>query len=80
MTEGKYKTYPEYKESGIEWLDQIPEHWEIYKIKQLDERIHTVFWPFIRKNWKTVVLHIHPAMRIMKLLLHGAEREIWDGH
>jgi type I restriction enzyme S subunit len=24
---GKYQAYPEYKDSGVEWLGQIPSHW-----------------------------------------------------
>ena len=28
----KYKRYPEYKDSGVEWLDDIPEHWNLSKI------------------------------------------------
>lgn len=33
------KSYPTYKESGIEWLGQIPAHWEIHKLKNcLQER------------------------------------------
>jgi type I restriction enzyme S subunit len=24
----KYKAYPEYKDSGVEWLKSIPAHWE----------------------------------------------------
>ena len=24
----KHKTYPKYKDSGVEWLGEIPEHWE----------------------------------------------------
>ena len=32
---GKYKTYPEYKDSGVEWLDEIPEHWQITRLKHL---------------------------------------------
>jgi restriction endonuclease S subunit len=27
-----WKAYPEYKDSGIEWLDKIPHHWEIWKV------------------------------------------------
>ena len=27
--------YPAYKDSGVEWLREIPEHWEIYKGKWL---------------------------------------------
>ncbi|KUJ71660.1 restriction endonuclease subunit S [Thiomicrospira sp. WB1] len=29
----KYKPYPAYKDSGIEWLGEIPEHWEIKKLR-----------------------------------------------
>ena len=28
----KYKKYPSYKDSGIEWLGEIPEHWNQRKI------------------------------------------------
>ncbi len=28
----KYKKYPTYKDSGVEWLGEIPEHWEMWKI------------------------------------------------
>ncbi|WP_425529574.1 restriction endonuclease subunit S [Wohlfahrtiimonas chitiniclastica] len=31
----KYKTYPEYKDSGVEWLGEIPSHWELKKLKYL---------------------------------------------
>lgn len=29
----RYKVYPEYKDSGVEWLEPIPCHWEIKKLK-----------------------------------------------
>ncbi|OAH97385.1 type I restriction endonuclease subunit S [Methylomonas methanica] len=32
---GRYKAYPEYKESGIEWLGNIPKHWSVSKIKYI---------------------------------------------
>lgn len=25
----RYKPYPKYKDSGIEWLGEVPEHWEV---------------------------------------------------
>jgi type I restriction enzyme S subunit len=28
-----YQPYPEYKDSGIEWLGQIPAHWEVRRLK-----------------------------------------------
>ena len=30
-----YKPYPEYKESGIEWIGKVPEHWNLIPIKRL---------------------------------------------
>jgi type I restriction enzyme S subunit len=30
-----YKPYPKYKNSNIPWLGEIPEHWEITKLKYL---------------------------------------------
>ncbi|KZK77499.1 EcoKI restriction-modification system protein HsdS [Pseudovibrio sp. Ad46] len=32
---GKYKAYPEYKKSGVEWLGEIPSEWELKQIKHL---------------------------------------------
>jgi len=29
----RYKAYPEYKESGVEWLDTVPTHWSSVAIK-----------------------------------------------
>lgn len=28
-----YRAYPEYKESGVEWLSVIPKHWEVRRLK-----------------------------------------------
>src|SRR6266849_1682216 len=32
---GKWKPYPAYKDSNVEWLGKIPAHWEVKKIKRL---------------------------------------------
>ncbi len=32
-----FKPYPKYKDSGVEWLNEIPEHWEILPIKRITE-------------------------------------------
>lgn len=35
----KFERYPKYKDSGVEWIGEIPEHWEAKKIKAvLQER------------------------------------------
>lgn len=31
----KYKAYPEYKDSGVEWLGEIPGHWRVCRLKNL---------------------------------------------
>ena len=31
----QFKQYPSYKNSGVEWLGDVPEHWEVKKIKRL---------------------------------------------
>ena len=30
-----YKAYPEYKDSGIEWLGDIPESWSVSRLKHV---------------------------------------------
>ena len=32
---GKYQAYPEYKETGVEWLSVIPSNWVVSKVKYL---------------------------------------------
>ena len=31
----KYKPYSSYKDSGVEWLGEIPEHWDVKKLKHI---------------------------------------------
>jgi type I restriction enzyme S subunit len=35
MITKKWQPYPTYKDSGVEWLGKIPEHWKVKKCKQL---------------------------------------------
>ena len=30
---GELKPYPEMKDSGVEWLGKVPEHWEVRKLR-----------------------------------------------
>lgn len=32
---GRYRTYPEYKKSEIDWLGDIPEHWKLVRFKNI---------------------------------------------
>ncbi|NHN75864.1 restriction endonuclease subunit S [Azotobacter chroococcum] len=31
----QYKAYPAYKDSGVEWLGRVPEHWQIKRLKHI---------------------------------------------
>jgi len=33
--EGKYQAYPEYRDSGVEWLGNVPSHWSSQQLKHL---------------------------------------------
>ncbi len=33
-TSRRFKPYPEYKDSGVEWLGEIPAHWEVIPLKR----------------------------------------------
>ncbi|MCE9822609.1 MULTISPECIES: restriction endonuclease subunit S [Vibrio] len=53
---GKYAAYPEYKDSGVEWLDEIPSHWRCTRLKRYckvtdgshhSPKIETDGYPFI---------------------------------
>ncbi|AYA13418.1 restriction endonuclease subunit S [Enterobacter cloacae] len=37
----KYKVYPEYKDSGVEWLGEVPSHWEILSAKRMFQSVRT---------------------------------------
>lgn len=34
---GKYQAYPEYKDSGVEWLGPIPANWQVKRVKHLTQ-------------------------------------------
>ena len=35
MTARRFNRYPTYKDSGVEWLGEIPAHWEVKRLKHL---------------------------------------------
>jgi type I restriction enzyme S subunit len=37
------KKYPVYKDSGIEWLGDVPEHWEVRRLKDIKANIPNAF-------------------------------------
>ncbi|EDK07274.1 putative type I site-specific restriction-modification system, S subunit [Haemophilus influenzae PittAA] len=52
------RRYESYKDSGVEWLGEVPSHWELKRLKQL----------FVEKNIsKTCLLIVEPLV-LVKLL------------
>jgi type I restriction enzyme S subunit len=33
--DGRHEPYPAYKDAGVEWLGEIPAHWEVKRIKNV---------------------------------------------
>ncbi len=40
----KYRKYAEYKDSGVEWLGEIPSHWDLYSLKRSVDKCTNGFW------------------------------------
>ena len=48
----QFKSYPAYKDSGVEWLGDIPAHWEVQRTKYVallrsghtPSRLHPEYW------------------------------------
>jgi type I restriction enzyme S subunit len=59
---GRFKPYPAYKDSGVEWLGDIPEHWKESKVKYLGCYING--YPFKPEDWSSDGL---PIIRIQNL-------------
>jgi type I restriction enzyme S subunit len=38
------KKYPKYKPSGVEWIGDIPEHWELSRLKNFIEKEINGVW------------------------------------
>jgi type I restriction enzyme S subunit len=51
----KNKAYPKYKDSGVEWLGEIPEHWDIKRLKYIvsynDESLSETTLPEMKINY-----------------------------
>ncbi len=39
MASSRYKIYPEYKDTHLGWLSEIPSHWEVKRLKYLGEAL-----------------------------------------
>ena len=76
------KPYPTYKDSGIEWLGEIPTHWEVSRLKHWTSLIQSGSTPPTSKTQYftegTVPWH-SPSSFATDLLLRPAARMITEG-
>ncbi|HBR1858452.1 TPA: restriction endonuclease subunit S [Klebsiella quasipneumoniae subsp. quasipneumoniae] len=64
----KYKAYPEYKDSGVKWLDKLPLNWSIEKTKRIFS---------LKRN---LVGHLSSSFQLLSLTLNGVvPRDISSG-
>ncbi|WP_395490149.1 restriction endonuclease subunit S [Cedecea davisae] len=64
----KYKAYPEYKESGVKWLDKLPLKWSTEKTKRMFS---------LKRN---LVGHLSNSFQLLSLTLNGVvPRDISSG-
>nr|PRK54549.1 hypothetical protein BV174_00378 [Haemophilus influenzae]PRK56299.1 hypothetical protein BV173_00909 [Haemophilus influenzae] len=52
------RRYERYKDSGVDWLGEVPSHWELKRLKQL----------FVEKNISKACLLIVEPLVLVKLL------------
>ncbi|MGI8545704.1 MAG: restriction endonuclease subunit S [Aridibacter sp.] len=69
------KTYDKYKDSGIEWIGDIPEHWTIEKGKRLFNFVNG--YPFDSKKFSNVIEGL-PIVRIRDIQKHSS-KTYWQG-
>jgi type I restriction enzyme, S subunit len=63
----KFKKYPKYKDSGVEWIGEIPEGWEVKKLKFLIKNITKGTTPStLGKSFVDVGVHFLKVENISK--------------
>src|SRR5690554_1206333 len=65
---GKYQAYPEYKDSGVEWLGEIPNHWHSTKIKYGYE---ITLGKMLQKEAKSSVDELKPYLKAVNIQPFG---------
>ncbi len=64
---GNYQVYPEYKDSGVEWLGELPEHWEIkrlgYFFEERREKVSDKEYPALSVTMQGIVPQLANAAK-----------------
>jgi type I restriction enzyme S subunit len=57
---GKYQGYDKYKDSGVEWLGEIPEHWEVKSLRHICEFLNRRRIPLSSEHRGSMSNKIYP--------------------
>lgn len=75
------KQYSKYKNSGIDWLGNIPEHWEVKRVKEIGNVVCGATPKDNAKNWDGDIIWISPAdMDDFGEIKEGARTLTADGY
>ncbi len=63
MSKGRYRPYPEYQESDVEWLGKVPQNWEVGRIKYTVDQSRPITYGIVQAgpNVDNGVPYIRPA-------------------
>lgn len=66
----KYKAYPEYKDSGVEWLGEVPKHWVCTQVKYGYE---ITLGKMLQKNKNSPSDELKPYLKAQNIQPHGID-------
>ena len=77
------KKYDEYKDSGVEWIGDVPKHWEVSRIKFLISHSSAGVWGEDEKNDENDIVcfraadfdYIHGCLRLDKMTIRNIQPE-----
>ncbi len=74
----QYRAYPAYKDSGIEWIGQVPEHWKIAPVKyHYDARLGKMIQPAAVSD-RDIEVPYHRAQTVQwERIVESDIKEMW---
>ncbi len=73
-----YKPYPKYKDSGVEWIGEVPEHWTVQPVKHLySARLGKMIQPQSKSN-EDILVPYHRAQTVQwECIEHDQVESMW---
>ena len=65
----RFRPYPEYRDSGVEWLGKIPTHWKVIRLKTMA----SVQLSNVDKKWRCCTARSKSLTSLCRLQSHPAQ-------